>query len=184
MNDDIFSRLTKNLLVQKPHTGDLRLAAVSIIIRDKPSPSTLLIKRVERSGDPWSGQIAFPGGKKQPDDKTVKDTAVRETLEEVGIDLKSSAELLGYGGPSTTHTGSMNVVPLVFLLKREVEVKPNGEVASYRWIQLQKLLAPGSRTNYQLKYGRETVSMPAFAVGDYVVWGLTHRIISSIFLQD
>jgi len=184
MNDDIFSGLTKNLLAREPQTSDLRLAAVSIIIRDKKSPSTLMIKRVERQGDPWSGQVAFPGGKKQPDDRTVKDTAVRETLEEVGIDLKSSAEFLGYGGPSITHTGSMNVVPLVFLLNREVQVKPNGEVASYRWIELQKLLAPGSRATYQMKYGGGTLSMPAFTVGDYVVWGLTHRIISSMFLQD
>lgn len=153
------------------------------MLRDERNPSILLIKRAERAEDPWSGQIAFPGGKMQPEDRTARDTAVRETLEEVGIDLSRTADFLGYGTLTTTHTGTMDVVPTVFSMKEEVEAMPNEEVASYRWIQLGELLAPGSRSSFRLKTPRSVVELPAYATGDYVVWGLTHRILDSLLIS-
>jgi len=183
MASELFARLTKNLVAREPMPKGPRYAAVSIIVRDRQSPCVLLIKRAERPGDPWSGQIAFPGGKTQPGDRTVRATAVRETLEEVGIDLERAAEFLGYGSPATTHTGSMDVVPSVFALKEGVEARPNEEVASFRWVDLADLLAPEAETTYTLQYDGNSVGVPAFAVGDYIVWGLTHRILSSL-LKD
>lgn len=179
----IIARVTKNLVPHEPRIRGARRAAVSIIVRDRRFPSVLLIKRAERAGDPWSGQIAFPGGKMQPQDRTARDTAVRETLEEVGIDLGRVAEFLGYAAVATTHTGNMDVVPSVFALKTAVEIRPNEEVASYRWVDLWDIMAPEAQSTYQLKYAGNAVGMPAFAVGDYVVWGLTHRILSSV-LKD
>ena len=155
------------------------MAAVAMILKDKSNPQVLLIKRSDRKSDPWSGQIALPGGKMQAGDTSAKETATRETSEEVGIDLKR-AEFLGYAGVIPTHTGTIRVVPCVFVLRQEVEVVPNGEVASYRWVKLKELLSPGTKSTYQLSYGGETVEMPSYVVGDYVVWGLTYRILSSI----
>jgi 8-oxo-dGTP pyrophosphatase MutT (NUDIX family) len=183
LTEGIVDRLAMNLVAGEPASKGLRFAAVSIIIRDKEHPSMLLIKRAERIGDPWSGQIAFPGGKMQPNDGSAKDTAVRETLEEVGIDLGTSGEFLGYGPATTTHTGTMDVVPAVFVLKQRVKVRPNEEVESYRWVELREVLAPGSRSNHALKFEGRSVEMPAFLVGDYVVWGLTHRILTSILKE-
>lgn len=179
----IFARLTKNLVAHEPPSKGLRFAAVSMIIRDRKSPSVLLIKRAEHVGDPWSGQIAFPGGKMQSDDKTAKDAAARETLEEVGVDLNRSAQFLGYGAVTTTHTGSMDVVPAVFELKEGVEIRPNREVASYRWVDLEDMLSPAAQSTYLLEFEDKSIQMPAFVAGDYVVWGLTHRILSSM-LED
>jgi 8-oxo-dGTP pyrophosphatase MutT (NUDIX family) len=176
---EIIERLAKNLTTKEPKSKGLRFAAVSIILRDKESPSVLLIKRADRAGDPWSGQIAFPGGKMQQGDETARDTAVRETMEEVGIDLEKAAEFLGYAGATTTHTGTMDVVPSVFVLKQGVEIKPNEEVASHRWVKLEDFLDPNGKSTYRLNYDGRTVEMPAYMVGDYVVWGLTHRILSS-----
>lgn len=178
--DDILGRISKNLVGSEPTPKGLRFAAVSIIISGRERPSVLLIKRAERAGDPWSGQIAFPGGKMQPEDGTARVTATRETLEEVGVDLGKSAEFLGYGQPTTTHTGTMDVVPSVFLLKERVDVTPNEEVASYRWADLKDMLAPKSSSSYALDNGGRPVQLPAFLVGDYVVWGLTHRIITRV----
>jgi 8-oxo-dGTP pyrophosphatase MutT (NUDIX family) len=172
--------LSKKLVKQEPSQKGLRFAAVSIIL-EGDSPKVLLIKRAERSGDPWSGQIAFPGGKMNPEDRTARDAAIRETLEEVGIDLAESAEFLGYAGVTTTHTGTMDVVPTVFVLKEGAAVHPNQEVASYRWVDLDELLAPDARSTYRLPTSGEQFEMPAFMVGDYVIWGLTYRILSTLF---
>lgn len=182
--DEIFARVTGHLVPHEPPSKGLRFAAVSMIIRDRKFPGVLLIKRAERPGDPWSGQIAFPGGKMQPEDRTAKDTAVRETLEEVGVDLNMAAQFLGYGAVTTTHTGTMDVVPSVFELKEGVEVKPNEEVASYRWVDLLDILSPAAQASYQLNYQGKTVEMPAYRVGDYVIWGLTHRILSAMLSES
>jgi 8-oxo-dGTP pyrophosphatase MutT (NUDIX family) len=178
--DDVFSAILKKLEGQEPHPGQIRQAAVSMILKNREAPSILLIKRTEREGDPWSGQVAFPGGKVQEGDATLKDTAMRETKEEVGIDLRTRAEFLGYFTPLMTHTGTMEVVPSAFLLTDEVEVRPNEEVASSRWVKLDRLLSGRAKSTYRLELGGEVREMPAMLVDDYVVWGLTHRIISTL----
>jgi 8-oxo-dGTP pyrophosphatase MutT (NUDIX family) len=183
LGGELIAKVAKNLVAHEPPQKGLRFAAVSIIVRDRQYPSVLLIRRAERPGDPWSGQIAFPGGKMQLGDKTVRDTAVRETMEEVGIDLNSKAEFLGYGGVATTHTATMDVVPSVFILREGVEIKPNEEVASYRWVDLEDFLEPAAKSTYDLSIDGRSVGLPAFAVGDYVVWGLTYRILNSV-LED
>jgi 8-oxo-dGTP pyrophosphatase MutT (NUDIX family) len=180
MQDEIVAKLMRGLRKDEPSPSGRRLAAVSIILRDKPILSTLLIRRAVRHGDPWSGQVAFPGGKWSPEDGTAKDTAVRETKEEVGVDLDVDADFLGYASPTTTHTGTMDVVPAAFILKRGIEVRPNKEVTSYHWVGLESILAPGARTTYRLTFKGRVVEMPAFLAEDYVVWGLTHRILSNV----
>jgi 8-oxo-dGTP pyrophosphatase MutT (NUDIX family) len=179
LGSEAFARLAKKLVPHEPPQKGQRFAAVSIIIRDTRFPSVLLIKRAERAGDPWSGQVAFPGGKMQSGDATARDTAVRETMEEVGLDL-SRAEFMGYAPTATTHTGNMEVVPVVFVLKESVEIRPNGEVASYRWVDLEDLTNPEAQSTYRLGDGRLGGDLPAYKVGDYTVWGLTHRILSSL----
>jgi 8-oxo-dGTP pyrophosphatase MutT (NUDIX family) len=178
--DDIVGRITGHLVAHEPAPRGLRFAAVAIVISDRDAPKVLLIRRAERAGDPWSGQVAFPGGKKQDDDASAKDTAIRETNEEVGIDLGRSATFLGYASVTTTHTGTMDVVPTVFILRTPVQVTPNSEVASYVWADLGEILSPGSRSTYRFEYGGNDAELPAYTVGDFVVWGLTHRILSSV----
>ncbi|MDG6951810.1 MAG: CoA pyrophosphatase [Nitrososphaerota archaeon] len=180
MGSELMTRISRSLVLQEPATRGQRLAAVSIIINDRERPSVLLIRRAERSGDPWSGQIAFPGGKMQNGDRTAKDTAVRETLEEVGLDLASSSDFLGYGRLTATHTGTMDVVPTVFHLKKGVTVVPNEEVASFRWVGLGDLASPGARSRFMTTFQGNRTEFPALKVGDYTVWGLTHRILTSL----
>ncbi len=176
---EIFARVARNLVTHEPPQKGQHFAAVSVIVRDTLVPSVLLIRRAERSGDPWSGQVAFPGGKMQAGDDTARDTAVRETMEEVGVDL-SRADFMGYGPAATTHTGNMDVVPAIFMLKESAEIRPNGEVAAYRWVDLEDLLAPEAQSTYRLSQDGTDTELPAFKVDDYIVWGLTHRILGSI----
>jgi len=167
----------------QPEIKSKRLAAVSVMIAGEEKPSTLLIKRAEHSDDPWSGQIAFPGGKMGRGDGSAKETAIREAREEVGVDLSSGAEFVGYYVPFRTHTGDMDVIPAVFLLQKEVEATPNQEVSGCKWIPLEEFLNPRSASTYRFGVPGSSRDLPAYAVGDYVVWGLTHRIISSLLGQ-
>ena len=180
MAGETFAQITRNLTHQEPPQKGVRFASVAMIVRDRQFPSVLLIRRAEQVGDPWSGQVAFPGGKMQEGDSSARDTAIRETMEEVGIDLRRYGEFLGYGGVARTHTGAMDVVPSVFELKESVDVKPNGEVASFRWVELEQLLAPSSRSTFELDRDGRVAGLPAYSVGDYVVWGLTFRILNSL----
>jgi 8-oxo-dGTP pyrophosphatase MutT (NUDIX family) len=180
LGSELVAKISRSLVLQEPATRGQRLAAVSIIINYRERPSVLLIRRAERSGDPWSGQIAFPGGKMQDGDRTARGTAVRETMEEVGLDLTSSSDFLGYGRLTTTHTGTMDVVPTVFHLRKGVTVVPNGEVASFRWVGLGVLASPGARSSLMMTFQGSQMEFPALKVGDYTVWGLTHRILTSL----
>ena len=180
MHNELYSTLAGKATQSEPQLAGPRKAAVSIILDSRDLPRTLLIKRAERSGDPWSGQIAFPGGKFQEGDRTARDTAARETLEEVGIDLGTNADFLGYFQPFRTHTGVMDVVPALFLLRSPVTVRINEEVTSYRWVDLKKLVSDESKVSYRLNFGGEPREVPAYRVEDYMIWGLTHRIISDL----
>ena len=164
--------------IDEPTGGRLGRASVAVAIKDIEKPRVLLIKRAERIGDPWSGQIAFPGGKAQKGDPTMRNTAIRETLEEVGVDLKRDASFIGYTKPFVTHTGSMDVFPAVFLLNRDVDVHPNEEVSSFKWVELEKLMAQKSKSTLRVNLGGETMETPALVVDGFSIWGLTHRIIT------
>ncbi|HEV8382740.1 MAG TPA: CoA pyrophosphatase, partial [Gemmatimonadales bacterium] len=78
-----------------PFESGMIAAAVAVILHESDDGlEALFIHRAVRVGDTWSGQIAFPGGRREPSDHDLLATAIRETLEEVGVDL-SRAERLG-----------------------------------------------------------------------------------------
>lgn len=180
MPSQMVQSIAKKLKDKEPSPSLTKLASVAIIVRDGDNPETLLIRRAERGDDPWSGQIAFPGGKRMEGDLSLRDTAVREAKEEVGVDLSLSARFLGYFGSFRTHTGNMDVVPSVFLLKESVQLRLNDEVASYRWVPLSGIVDPATRTVHRPEGYETAAGMPAFSMGDYVVWGLTYRIVSAL----
>lgn len=180
MQSEIFPALLRRLGDQEPPVGSSRRASVAVILNSREAPKLLLIKRAEMVGDPWSGQVAFPGGKSQEADGTARDTAIRETREEVGIDLSASSEFLGYFRSFRTHTGTMEVIPSLFLLRGTVAVRTNEEVSSYRWVGLDRLLSSEASSSQKVNFQGKIREVPAFRVGDYIVWGLTHSIISSL----
>lgn len=140
----------------------------------------LFIERSTRAGDPWSGQVAFPGGRRDASDAALLITAMRETREEVGIEL-SVSQLLGELDdihPRTRTLPPLVVRPFVFGLPERPYVRPSVEVASHLWIALERLLEDGV-------YGDEMIPLvgrtfPAYRLGVYTVWGLTERIMTPL----
>lgn len=180
MVNGIVSLLAGKLGSVEPLPKATKLASVAVVLQGNAKPEMLLIKRAEMAGDPWSGQIAFPGGKMQAGDVSLNDTAARETMEELGVDLHVCARFLGYFGSFRTHTGTLDVIPSVYALRDPVEFKPNEEVSAFRWVPVSVFTDPKARTLYHIRLGEADTESPAFAAGDWTVWGLTYRIISNL----
>lgn len=156
---------------------DRPLAAVAVIINPNDrGGSVLLIKRVERLGDPWSGQVAFPGGHKAPNERDYLKTAIREAREEVGIELRDQ-DLLGRLPLVQAHTRRIQVVPYVFELKTSVVIRDNEEVSESFWAPLNSLeKIKTTKTEVEVEDGKLRVD--AYVYDGRVIWGLTFRIIN------
>ena len=137
-----------------------------------------MIRRGEREEDPWSGHVAFPGGHKSPGDRDLLQTAVREALEEVGIDL-AEHELLGVLPNVYSHTRRILVAPFVFQLGSSVTIRTNQEVAESFWIPLVDLSKnPSVKSEVSAQGSRLLVD--SYVYGGNVIWGLTFRIINTL----
>ncbi len=141
----------------------------------------LFIRRAERADDPWSGQVAFPGGRRDPGDPDLLATALRETREETGVDLTAAERLGGLDDlvPNTPTLPPVLVRPFVFALaERPALAAEQGEVARAFWVGLARLAARGARRDLVLTVRGVERSFPAYRVGKDVIWGLTERILT------
>ena len=176
--------LGARLASHRPITdGDASLlwAAVAIVVVPSPD-AVLLIRRAERAGDPWSGHMALPGGRREAGDDDLLATAMRETQEEVGFALLRS-NLLGSLDdvvPRTPVLPSLAVRPFVFSLAARPPLVPNPEVAAVRWVHLDHLLHPETYHSVRLEIRGEHRDVPAFQIEDAIVWGMTERILSAL----
>jgi 8-oxo-dGTP pyrophosphatase MutT (NUDIX family) len=158
-------------------------AAVSLICVRDPD-ALLLIRRAVRDGDPWSGQLGLPGGRKSPADADLLSTAIRETFEEVGIELPPSRLITALDdlAPTTAALPRITVRPFVFLLEDRPVLFPNLEVASTWWVTLEALVAPGVYGAYEIAARDLVMSRPGYRLPEGVLCGMTERILTP-FLQ-
>jgi len=150
-------------------------AAVAILLRERNDDlECFLVKRAEVEGDPWSGDMAFPGGKRCRDDRDLVETASREVLEETAIDLRERSKL-GYMKPiySSVRT-SMKVQPIVYEFDEEPEVSLNYELTRHMWAPLGELVQ--SKTKEEVKGWNSDI----YKYDGEVVWGLTFRMLEQL----
>lgn len=157
-------------------------AAVALVLApgsvDGSGLQLLFIKRADHPGDPWSGQMALPGGRHDPTDADLRATAVREAREEVGIDLEAAFPVgeLDDVHPRTPTLPPVVVRPFVFGLPAQPLVRPSREVAVYVWADLEGLLERPALDRIEVPpLGR---SFPAYRIGQHHVWGMTERILT------
>ncbi|HPH64332.1 MAG TPA: CoA pyrophosphatase [Kofleriaceae bacterium] len=159
-----------------------RCAAVSVIVRAiDGAPHTLLLKRAEREGDPWSGQIALPGGRFERSDADLYTTALRETHEETAVDLRGSpyhghAEALH---PFSAGPKGMPVTPFLFSLEHEPQIALSAEATTWFWFPLH--LAADGKLNSSISFRNNT--FPSWQFGEHAVWGLTMRILAQFIAR-
>lgn len=168
-------------LPREERAPEARPAAVALVLSQVPEGlAALFIERATRADDPWSGQIALPGGRRDPQDADLLATAMRETLEETGVDL-GVAERLGTLDdlyPRTPHLPPVVVRPFVFSLERAPALTLSEEVTAAFWVPLALLRSPPTRREVTLRLRGEERTFPAYALGERVIWGMTERILT------
>lgn len=153
-------------------------AAVALVLAAQAQGEIdlLLIRRAQREGDPWSGHMALPGGRREARDLDLCATARRETREEVGIELPARA-LLGELDDVRPVSAPARVIvrPFVFGLEARPAVHESSEVGLHVWAPLDELgVSLGTTEVVHLGSLRR---VPCYTVDEHVVWGITQRIL-------
>ncbi len=167
-----------------PAAGD-RMAAVCLLLRPGPPRSSVLfVRRAEAASDPWSGHVALPGGHADPGDADLIETARRETLEEVGLDIPRDAFL---GRLDDRRPGvrlpSIIVRPFVATWHGEADIVASPEIAGHLWIPRSVLEDPEHRGSFVLRRGGTRRTFPAIHYREHTIWGLTYRIVEDFLAR-
>lgn len=163
----------------------MKRSAVAMILQVRQGElHILMIKRAEREGDPWSGHMAFPGGRMDKIDAHGYAVAVRETQEEVGLSLDAQDKCIGRLTDinARPHRGTfgMAVSPFVFRLEREVQFTPNYEVAEVVWVPLEFLLDTDNREDMVWEYKGVKIPMPCYMYEQRCIWGLSLAMLDEL----
>jgi len=166
--------------------GEPSRAAVAMVLEPRADDLHLFfIHRAEHDADPWSGHMGFPGGRKDPEDPDVLNTVLREVHEEVGIDLRRQARLIGpideVQGVARGRQLPLVISPFVFVLETAVEPRPNHEVQSVLWVPLSYLAEPSNESIVEYFINGQQMRLPAYIYQDRTIWGLTFRMIRGFF---
>jgi len=158
-----------------------RWAAVAVLLVPDPD-AVLLIRRAERSGDPWSGHIGLPGGRRDPTDSDLLETAIRETAEEVGCRLDRGQLLGGLDNvwPRNPLPQLIAVRPFIFALSTRPSLSFSAEVADAFWVPLADLQNPAHYRDTTVSIQGQARTFPAYHLMGHVVWGLTERVLRPI----
>ena len=182
----IRQRLAAHKAQEFPSNPGIREAAVAVILRHHAARLQILfIQRAKQEGDPWSGHMAFPGGHRDPVDTDLQAAAVRETGEEIGLDL-APAE---YFGPLDQQRAmprgrplNLLIAPYVFALDGDPAFTVNHEVSDVVWADLQPLFEGICHdTETMPLQGKPTTFNGYRLAGGHFVWGLTYRMLNGFF---
>lgn len=176
--EEIKSKLRTIEQIAGSTRGSVRAAVAAIMVPSTSGYESLFVKRKVDSRDPWSGQIALPGGRSEPDDKDILQTVVREVREEVDIDLAEQGRVLGaLEDFAPGNVPDMTVTPFVIILQKRVSVKTSDEIEYSFWAELGKLRR--ELHTITLRNGRKYTGY-AYFYGDHLIWGLTARILDQL----
>ena len=182
-------RLTDRLAVRPAVAADddgaPARAAVALPLRvgRDETVELLLIRRATREGDPWSGQVALPGGRWSPADESLIQTALRETREETGLDLASTGMIIGTLDelrPRTPVLPPIIVTPFVAVTVTPTQLILSDEVADAFWVSLNELADPTASREAQVDVRGAVWKVPSLVVGEHIVWGMTERILRQL----
>lgn len=156
-------------------------AAVALVLYPGDDElEVLFIKRATRADDPWSGQIALPGGRRHEGEDSLMRTAMRETSEEIGLNLESHGLLLGALDevrPRNPLLPPIIVRPYVFAIRSRPEFVLNEEVAETFWVPLRRVFDPARRREVTINIQGTHLQRSAIMIDEHVIWGMTESIL-------
>ena len=160
-------------------------SAVAAILRfDGGSCDALLMTRAERVGDRWSGHVSMPGGRHEDRDTDLLATAVRETREEIGVDLMHGARVLGrLGACKAIAKGKilpMTITPYVFHLMAEQPIVLSPEAVDTFRVPLDRAARGELDSVYEYRLGPVPFDLPCWRWEGHTVWGLTHQMLTGL----
>ena len=192
--DDQTIREYQPKIIDNP--GNRQAAIALVVCGHEFGDELLFIQRAKSKNDPWSGQVACPGGGKEDSDGGLIETAVRETFEETGLEL-SQENLIGrlddQVGSSRSREMALTISAFIFRIHEKSVLAPNYEVAEAFWSKTSHLTDPDRQVLYQTPFGeqprqaiylgdqltaRETLI--EYSVQEKILWGLTHRFVNQL----
>lgn len=155
-------------------------AAVLVPIFDRDGELYVLFIRRSNGVTTHQGQVAFPGGRAEPEDPDILTTALREANEEVGL-RPETVEVLGRLTTSVTMTSNYLVTPIVGVIGVPTDLRADEhEVAEIFSVPVAALKDPRFRGRHRWKSGSSTRDYPAILYGEQPIWGLTLRITEEL----
>jgi 8-oxo-dGTP pyrophosphatase MutT (NUDIX family) len=163
-----------------------REAAVALVVRPRASLELLLIRRAELHGDPWSGHVALPGGRRAAADADLLVTACREAQEEVGLPLGQVGAFVGALDeitPTTPYLPPLVIAPFVMAVPADSRADPDPrEVQAAVWVPVDALRESTALSEVMIELPDGNGRFPALVYGEFEIWGLTYRILAQ-FLE-
>ena len=166
------------LVTDRPHAAVAMLLAAA-----QPVPEVLFILRAHHERDPWSGDIGFPGGRVAATDADPRQTAERETHEELALDL-AATDCLGRLDDLYGATLPILVSCFVYAAAKRPDLCANHEIADSFWIPLDRLLDPSCHHIAHFTYRGAMTSQPVanlLGPGAPLLWGITYRLLRNFF---
>lgn len=175
---DLAARLAERLHVEIPSSALLPAAVALILRQGSKGTDVLFIERAAHDGDPWSGDLGFPGGKVEPGDAGPREAAERETWEELALNL-GGALYLGRLDDIAGANLPVRVSCFVYGLTGDPPLAPSGEVRDAFWVSLADLCDPRRHVAAMVSFDGRSFRRPAIvlpAEGKPVLWGITYRL--------
>ena len=178
--DNLLSTWSNRPLPDLSIFPEKRCSAVAMLFNEYEGQLRLCVgRRAQFPGDPWSGDMAFPGGKGEPVDQTFHDIAAREAQEEIGIDLSGVEPIGALDVLQTFATRTrppLFVRPILYALPgRPTPFAINNELDGAFWIPVEHIWNPQNADT--LAWGTPPRHYPGVRYGTDIIWGFTYRML-------
>lgn len=172
-----------------PAAAWMQRAAVAAVLRHQQERTELLfIRRAEKPGDPWSGHMAFPGGREERIDEDSRATAERETREEISLNLAERANLMGRMSDILATAGGRHlplvITPWVYRVEGDPVLTPNEEVDETLWVPLSYFKDARNRQYFDYEIAGMRLHLPCYHYQGRTIWGLTLKMVDELLDID
>jgi len=177
--DEIRRALNSRIPLRSPSESRTHAAVALVVKEEDEGLSILFIERAHHENDPWSGDLGFPGGKVEEDDDGAQGAAVRETMEEIGLDL-SCADCLGQLDDIAGAHLPVHISCYVWSVRNSPSFTLSHEVSAAFWFPMKDIVDPSRHGEFTVRFRNKSYLRPAIRIlepGRTVLWGITYRLV-------